>query len=1005
MSNLQEQLVDNIRIMNDFLRDSISTQLENQEKTNKSLDVISDYLKTISKTDSDESDKSTESNKSAAKGSNSSLNFNLKEIADSLPKLLTGLVGFEAAPTSKFTAFLRNLTRAVTNDWKIQNPKDISELYKSMSDVFIALGDSMSKMSIGLIVFGIADKMKAPDGFIKFMDKFFNSDRMKDLDPKKTEDMANALASAGKGILIFSVAMAISAPLLILAIPALLLMYPITKLLNFVMKDFSKSDDIQKGANALMYMGVALLTFSVSLMSTRFLKPTDLLMGVGLILLFSVFILTVKMLDKIGGKKGSDDGAKSMLFMSGALIITTGALLITRLLEPEDIIKGLFIMAGLAGVSLLLGLAKDKIKDGGISLLFISGALIIATLGIMLTRNIGWEDIGKAGAIIGGLGLTAFLIGIRKEQTLLGAFSLIVVSAALIVAGVGIGMVSKFEWEDIGKAGAVIGGLGAAAFLVGLGSVFSIMGAGVILVTSAALIVAAKGLAAFKVLDMGNDELKSVYTTITGLGKSFAKVGLLSPFILAGSAAVYGIGSALNRIGEGLLQFSKLDIPLDEMTGKDGSIYKVLSAVMIPFAEIGKENSVGGGFLNLFGSNPVAIGIKSVRGVGDALIDIAKGVQGFANLTYTDKDGKVHQITESEMTLVGNNIKIVVGAIGKVFAELGESNGETNWFKKGKIENGIKSIDGVGNNLVGILKTVQGFANLTYLDENGKKQKITEQEMLLVGKNIKLAVTSLTDVLSEIGAGDSAKGNWFKSSDIDKGKKAISNISNGLSNVLDTISKMSKYAKIDTKSTTKYLSELVTDLTSTFGNKDILNKLKLAEDSSDVFSDVISNINKVSNLNVKSDNKFKDITSGIISIANSHKELKSASFSIEKISKSLISTFDAMNKLADDKLTKAKEFFQTLVEVEKMNEDSFNKKITSLKEIFNNQQNIVNNIPSKSITNESSSTYNNKLEEKFDILSSKFDQLISLMTQMNGSLNRPLMVDIIDDDVNRLMNR
>jgi hypothetical protein len=277
--------------------------------------------------------------------------------------------------------------------------------------------------------------------------------------------------------------------------------------------------------------------------------------------------------------------------------------------------------------------------------------------------------------------------------------------------------------------------------------------------------------------------------------------------------------------------------------------------------------------------------------------------------------------------------------------------------------------------------------------------------MLLVGKNIKLAVTSLTDVLSEIGAGDSAKGNWFKSSDIDKGKKAISNISNGLSNVLDTISKMSKYAKIDTKSTTKYLSELVTDLTSTFGNKDILNKLKLAEDSSDVFSDVISNINKVSNLNVKSDNKFKDITSGIISIANSHKELKSASFSIEKISKSLISTFDAMNKLADDKLTKAKEFFQTLVEVEKMNEDSFNKKITSLKEIFNNQQNIVNNIPSKSITNESSSTYNNKLEEKFDILSSKFDQLISLMTQMNGSLNRPLMVDIIDDDVNRLMNR
>ena len=57
-----------------------------------------------------------------------------------------------------------------------------------------------------------------------------------------------------------------------------------------------------------------------------------------------------------------------------------------------------------------------------------------------------------------------------------------------------------------------------------------------------------------------------------------------------------------------------------------------------------------------------------------------------------------------------------MGTITKVFQELGEANGETNWFRKGKIEKGVKSIKGVGTELGTIATAVQDWANLTYTE-------------------------------------------------------------------------------------------------------------------------------------------------------------------------------------------------------------------------------------------------------------------------------------------------
>jgi len=1008
MANETEQLIDEMRSLNQFLTSSIDAQIDYYDKSSDVFDSISDYLKVlIDNINKDDNSSKENKSSSAAKGASGSKSNSTKDMFDfsklgkSLPDLAKGLILFKKAEPAKFTAFVRNLTDAMTQDGKLKNPKQIKELYEGISKVFESLGDNLGKMGLGLMIFTLADKMGGPKSFVNFLDKFLTKERLAILGSDQTKQAAESLNTLGNGLLLFSIAAALSTPLLLIGLPGLLLFIPSMKLIQIGISMLG--DDlkrIKEGGEAITYMAAGLILFSLSLILTRELEPTDFLMGIALIFVFAIFIGVIALMDKlVGGKKGSNEGADSIMYFGIALITVTIALLLTRLITFDDIIKGALIIGVLGGISILLGLAKDTVKDGAWAMLLVSASLIVAVIGVIMTKLVDWEDIGKAGAIIGGLSVAVIIVGMNGSMAMMGSIAMILISASLIVATIGIGMAAKFDWEDIGKAGAIIGGLGAAAVLIGLSGPLAILGSVAMLIMGASLIVMAIGIKKLLELEFTEDNTVSLLKLIGGLGIEFGLIGLGSLFIGLGAIALIGVGLALNSIGEGLLKFYNLNIPIDELSGENGTIYKVLTSVMEPFKKIGLENSVGGGFLNPFGSNPVAVGIASVEGIGDILVDIAKGVQEFANLTFVNSRGERIQLDSTQMAMVASNIQMVLGAVSIAFAQLGETNGETNWWSNGKIESGVKSVEGVGRNLVDIAKGVQEFANLKFTGKDGKQISIKPEWLGPTGfitTNIQNVISSISSALGLIGSSDGAQGDWwFGSSAISKGKSAIDGVGKNLLDIVKT-------------------AQGISDLTSKgFDPVKMETTIKTIIKG---FSNALISIGSIPN-SEKSAKTFNGISKNILDIANSSDGLNKSSLAIEKISNSLTKTFDGINKLGDDKLKNLKEFFQTLVEIEKFNAESFDKKMESWKELANTTTNLnvtgnensgSSYTTSPTRSSKSSATNDNEksskeLDAKVDLLNTKFDTMITLLGQISQSLKKPLSVDIIDNDINTLL--
>ena len=993
MADISDDFIDEIRMSNDFLRSSIESQFEYYDKSIDSLDNIAEYLKDL--VNFMKSGNSAEASNESAKGMSSSKkssvpndSIDFTKLGDALPKLTKGLLDFKKVETHKFTAFLRNMTNAMTLDGDLKNPKDVKELYTGISDVFDSLGGNLTKMGFGFMIFGVSDKMGGPESFLKFLDKFLSKDRLSFFKSDEIKQVGDSLNALGSGIFKFSFAIAIATPLLILGIPALLLLIPMLKLTQFTMSMLGDDiERIQEGGKAISYISGGLLLFTASLVMTRLLQPTDFLMGLGLIVLFSTFIGVVFLMNKIGGEKQVNAGSDSIMYFGVALISVTLSLLITRFVQWEDIFKGVLIISLLTGVSILLGIFKGVVSDGAKSLLFISASLIVAVIGILATRLVEWEDIGKAGAIIGGLTISALLLGLVGSVAIKGAIALIIISASLIVASIGISMVSKHEWEDIGKAGAIIGGLGAAAVLLGLSGPIGILGAVTMLIMGMSLVVIGNGISRIMSVDFDDKKSKTFITLLRDLSITMVSIGLGSLFLIPGIAASIGMGVALIAIGNGLLKFSELNLPLDELCGKDGTIYKTLTSVMEPFKQIGKENSIGGGFLNLGGSNPVAVGIKSVRGVGSVLVDIAKGVQAFANLTYTDANGKVVQLDDATMVTVQENIRSTIGVVGDVFAELGESGGEVKWWSNNKIQSGIKSIRGAGSNLVDIAKGVQEFANLTFKDSSGNSVPITP-DMLgpegTVSQNIHNVITSISNALGLIGSSDNAQGNWWRGkSAIDKGKKAIDGVGANILDIVNVakgIQELTSKGNFDSEAMSKHIQNIIA------GMSNGLSSVGKIESHKDIAS------------------SFSTVSKGLVDMAKNSEGLTKSATAIEKISNALAKTFDGINGLADDKLTKLKEFFEYIVEVEKFNAESFESKINSYRDIVESAKGINIQSGANITTNQDNQTSNIKLEQKLDDLGHKFDQMIGILSQVSSSLKKPLAVDIIDSDIQAIMN-
>ena len=736
---------------------------------------------------------------------------------------------------------------------------EVVEKLQPAVDMMKEIPAFLLKMSAAIILFGLALIVAAPlymigiwampliaftiGGFIWILSKM-------NPDEKSGESVnkgARGLLFIAASILLFGVALVVAGKLYqhlvnketIVTILVIFAFMALFALLGWLIDGGA----IEKGGRGLMWMGAAILLFAVALILTakivQFMWDEGMFLTILLVIggVLAMFYLLGLMTDMGNVEKGG----KGLMYMAAGILLFSIALWISAKLLPS-FMDMLYIGLAIAGFGLVffgIGIFQSEIYKGAMAMLMVGASLIVLSIGVYIMSKAVPDLMTGLGmlAMIGGLAVVFGLVGMYEAGLLTGipgtitmaSVAMMLVGVALVIIGAGVyvmaSAIKDLSVEQMLMMGGIILGLGLGFAGLGFAAPFIAIGAGAMIIAGVAVAAIGVGLKALAEIDfkkLGNIDKKgggpfnySGETTKGFLGmfkrkKTNFEVAVeaivdgvsLGPFsvlgVFMGAPAILLAGLSLSSIAKGLVDFQEVakNINVKKLSFQ---ISYVLGTVSEAFAKIGNKTKKRGGLRGLFGgSNPVADGIKSVKGMGKVLSNLAEGIQAWADLKYAveyNDDGSVAEyrnITNDDMKTVTKNIEMVLSTLNKVFQELGEANGETGWFKKGKIEKGVKAIKGVGTELGGIATAVQDWANLTYTtyDDQGNeiKHNMTEEHLTGAIARMKSTISALTGVLGEIGNDPNAKKSWwFGSSNIDKGIKIVSKINGSIGNIAEFV--------------------------------------------------------------------------------------------------------------------------------------------------------------------------------------------------------------------------
>lgn len=619
---------------------------------------------------------------------------------------------------------------------------------------------------------------------------------------------------------------------------------------------------MRKTSKALMLAAGAILAVSVSLVLSSLIVSTLGWAEVGkVLLLVGAVALTFWTIDKTLGKS-MKKGALGLIFAAGAILAVAIAIFFARLLigpvNTENVIETFGVLAVVGAVAIvfgLAGLAAKQIKKGSIAMMFAGGALIVVALGVYAMKTalegVSWGNLGMMAAVIVGVGLAFGIAGAGPIPLAiaLGSAAMIVAGIALITIGFGVGKLAEalkdVTWEKVGIMGAVIGGIGVAMGLAGLGAPFIIIGSAAMAIAGLALIAISKGLEILQKIDFnkfGSIDKKGagafawsgqvttgfIATLFGSRRKSNFEVAIesivtamtLGPLqiigVLAGAPVVLLAGKAMQAVALGLMEVQKLTdkIDLKTLTSNVSGMVYVLADT---FGKIGAKYP--GGRASIFsslmggGGSLVSQGVSATMGMGSALSGIARGMQAMANLKFPvkyDKEGNPIEFESMDSDApirVAANAAMITDVLADVFGKIGKKypGGKKSLFAQimtGKgnspVVDGISSVQGMGGALTGIAKGFQSMANLNFPVEWDKEGNPIKFETIDIATNLPLVmantwmiVNGLSGVFGELGKNPDAQSNgWFGKSTIQKGIDLVTGVGTPLVNLAKGVQNM-----------------------------------------------------------------------------------------------------------------------------------------------------------------------------------------------------------------------
>lgn len=209
--------------------------------------------------------------------------------------------------------------------------------------------------------------------------------------------------------------------------------------------------------------------------------------------------------------------------------------------KPEEEGKGGGLLGKLLGGG-GMGKALAGLKDFGVGIVLVAGALWVASKAFKSFAEVAWEDIGKGLVVLGGLAVVARVLGnatgsLIKASVGLGALALVTWGASAAFKEF-----ADLDWETIGKGFLTIIGLGAVGVVLGNFAVPAIAGAAALGLLGAAVWVVGKGFQemgeAFNSFVDGIERLSNIgFDGLAGVAGGLTLLGGAMVAFAAGQAA------------------------------------------------------------------------------------------------------------------------------------------------------------------------------------------------------------------------------------------------------------------------------------------------------------------------------------------------------------------------------------------------------------------------------------------------------------------------------------
>lgn len=711
------------------------------------------------------------------------------------------------------------------NAGAVANTLNQKELDK-MGDASMALGGGMEK-----IVGAIKTFSKIPadtvDLFVEGMEKLGEAFEKIGEGVKAIETAGKALLNMAKGIFFFGLALLLSGPIYLLALPlapivigvVIGVLWLFTKFLG----DKESMEGIEAGGKALMWMAGGILLFGIALLLSgpiyQKAMSWSLLLVVGVIV--GAFIL-MSLLDRF-----SDtiiDGIQALMWMGVAILVFGIALVLAVPIyeylwaESKDglLVVGLVVLAAVA-MMLLLSKAGDNVLDGAKGMVWM--AISILVLGVALwafgklfpANEQNWDNLLLIGAAVLGLVIALRIVAAAGNNVMKGAFSLGIASAAIIVLGLGlmVWMEAKVTLPQLIMLSAAVAGLTLVLTILGGMSIMVIAGAGALIMAAGAVTLLAYGMEIWMKAKVTTKDAVVMTAMIVALGLVATVLG--NPFTswmaLIGAGVMIMVGVALVEMSIAMKNFKDAGATVKAAE----TIVDIVGALAGGFAQ---ATTKGGKDWDWW---DVRMGIFAMQGLGKTLTGIAEGVQAFANLyiseyEYDEKTGEMKEVarvklTKTDFDNVAYGMQAIIGAIAGPLAEVGKADagsGTGFWASvfggSGYVRKGIRALQGVGKVLSGLAKGVQDFANLTVSeysmveDSQGVLSLQETSRRSLGTKDFNNAKASMKDIVGwaaeEFGAigkaadGQTGGGLWgaiFGKGYIQKGIEALTGVGDVLS--------------------------------------------------------------------------------------------------------------------------------------------------------------------------------------------------------------------------------